>query len=69
MTKKLTLRGPSSSFTVEAENSELFKKFLNWLKEYNPAPYSTDMEYYPIITEQRLIACRLKARRLNLKVK
>ena len=69
MTKRLTLRGPSSEFTVETEDSMLFERFLKWLKFYNPAPVVMKMDYYPIKTEQRIIICRIKARKLNLKVK
>ncbi len=70
MAKKITLRGPVTSSIVESTDENSFLLFSKWLDSYNPLPksHSDESDYYPISTENRLAACRIKARKLNLKV-
>lgn len=64
---KITLQGPQSTITASTDNQEIFDKFKNWLLEYNPIKKDTRIENgYPIKSENRIVACRVKARRLGL---
>lgn len=66
---EITLRGPQSTITASTDNQEIFDKFKNWLSEYNPVKKKNRIEDgYPIKTENRIAACRVKARRLGLVV-
>lgn len=65
MIKKITLRGPVKTITIVNNNGEAFEKFINWLKEYNPAN-TLNYQNYPIASDNRIIACKIKARKLSL---
>lgn len=67
MKQTITLVGPESSTTITTENNDSFKAFLNWLAVFNPVK-DYELNRYPIKTENRLKACRIKARKLGLKV-
>lgn len=66
---RIILKGPESTAIVSSENSnkETFEKFLAWLKEYNYAK-KWNFESYPIKSQNRLSQCKIKARKLGLKV-
>lgn len=66
---RIILRGPENTAIVTATDStkETFEKFLAWLKEYNYAK-KWDYESYPIKSQSRLSQCKIKARKLGLKV-
>lgn len=59
----ITLRGPSTQTTVTGDETN-FERFMKWLREYNPATSTED--YYPLRTDNRVIQCRIKARKLGL---
>lgn len=67
MTHRITLTGPETSTTIESTDKDLFQKFLDWLNRYNPTK-EFDSITYPIKSESRLSACRVKAKKLNLNV-
>ena len=67
MTQRITLNGPETSTIIETSDAFLFNKFLDWLKAYNPSK-QFDLNSYPIKSESRLSACRVKAKKLNLNV-
>lgn len=65
---KITLLSSNSSAIVSGEGKE-FKHFLDWLKEYNPTSLKNiKWGYCSIDSENRLVACKVKARKLNLAV-
>ncbi len=64
---RLTLRGPKSVVIIKTPDADLLFKFCNWLCQYNPAP--TVKNFYPIASENKLKACRVKARKLGLVAK
>ncbi len=67
MTQRITLKGPETSTIIESSDNHLFNKFLVWLKQYNPSS-TFDLNSYPIQSEARLLACRVKAKKLDLNV-
>lgn len=64
---KMTLRGPKTTTIVSSEDTLRFKKYQAWIEEYNPAE-NADLSVYPIKTEARMVASRIKARKLGLQV-
>lgn len=65
---KITLISSDSTAVVSGEGKE-FNHFLDWLNYYNPTTLgSIKWGYCPIDSENRLIACKVKARKLNLAV-
>lgn len=64
---KITLRGPETTAIVSSDDASKINKYRAWLEEYNPAK-TADLSVYPIKAESRMIACRIKARKLGLQV-
>ena len=62
--EKITWVGPSSTATVEKSDIKKFDKFLSWLIEYNPSEHC-DLDHYSIKTDNRLIASKIKARKMG----
>ncbi|MBQ2938258.1 MAG: hypothetical protein IJE05_05230 [Clostridia bacterium] len=69
MTQKITLQGPETTTVIEGNPKDevLFNKFLSWLKKYHPTK-KFSLDCYPVKSENHLIACRIKAKKLGLKV-
>lgn len=69
MTQEITLRGPKTTTIVKGNPNDeiLFIKFLFWLKEYHPHD-DIDLSNYTVKSENHLIACRMKAKKLGLTV-
>lgn len=66
---QITLCGPESTITASTDNQEIFDTFKKWLSEYNPVKKNARLTGgYPISSENRIAACRVKARRLGLTV-
>lgn len=70
MTQKITLQGPKTSTIIEGnpKDKTVFINFLSWLKKYHPTK-EINLNCYPVKSENHLIACRIKAKKLGLKVK
>lgn len=60
----LTLKGPKSVARIKTNKTDLLFEYYDWLCKYNPAP--TVKNFYPIASENKLKACRVKARKLGL---
>lgn len=65
---KITLVGPESTCNATTESSEAYDQFISWLREYNPIKGKLNANAYPISSENRMIACRAKAKRIGFTV-
>ena len=67
--QKIILKGPQTTTVIKGNptNEVLFIKFLLWLKKYHPTK-DFDLNDYTVKSENHLIACRIKARKLGLNV-
>lgn len=65
---KITLVGPETTCNATTDSLEAYNQFIKWLREYNPIKGKLNTSAYPISSENRMIACRAKARRIGITV-
>ena len=63
----LIFRFQEKQFNVRVNtNSKVFKEFKDWIEEHTGLSIQPSQTAYTVSSENRLRACRIKAKKLNL---
>lgn len=67
--QRITLKGPLTTSTIEgvSDNECIFIRYLYWLNKYHPTD-NFNFDNYVVKSENHLIACRIKAKKMGLNV-